>query len=378
MPERLDDLLSDLAIAASHATRPPGPAAARKRGRQRVMRHQIIAPIASVAVVAAAAGVVFAATGQQHHAPAPTTHGHHTSGSATPLPSVSQTPDTTPSTTPTGAPSVTLSAPTALAAGTSNPMSFTVTNPGSARTVTVALGLGSPRVMTPSSFHPVEQAVAQRQDPDTGQWTNVPVTVSDKHDVASYQLALPAHGTAEEHLRVTPVGADMVDFSLSVTGAGFPTLTRAATLPLVGPTVTGSGPATVTRGTTSGVFDLTVTNQTPVSYEKLALYLQVNGSTAVCDASPFTSAQWYDNGTWQTVSLSQTRASLGTTSLAAGKSMIVQVRVPAPSSLPACLTKGEVSLDISTDPSEPFGSTGNATSLPVFQTSDLGQFFAVT
>lgn len=390
MSEDLDDLLSGLASAASGATRPRGPEAARQRGKQRTMYKKIAVPVMSVAMVAAAAGIAFAATGNGHGTPGPAAPGHHHTGIASPAPSTTggTTPGTTPSATPTHhagaviAPGVTVTTPgsNTLAAGTLNPVDLTVANNAPARTVTVSLDLGTPRTMNPASFHPTEQAVVQRQDPDGGQWVPVPVTTSNEHDVAAYQLALPAHATTTEHLRVIPVGAATEPIRVAVSGTGFSPATSTLSEPLLIPDVTGTGPTSVSRGATSGVFTFTLTNSTSGSYSGVGVSALTYGSTPDCDAGSLATIQWNDDGAWKAAGATTDVgfAPLETIPLGAHQTARVEVRLVVPASLAGCVAKGGVGVLVSSDPSTPAGEdSSSATAAPTFQSRDDAPLFAV-
>jgi hypothetical protein len=346
MSENFDELLSGLAAAAAGATSPQGPAAARRRGKQRVTRRRVTASVLSAALVVGAAGAALAARGPSG-VPAPVTH----SGSPRPNPSADATatapsPSASSATPADGAPTLSLTLPASLAQGTRNPVGLAVTNPGPAKTATVTVDLGRPSTYVPDSRTPADKAVLERQDPGGGgAWVAVPVTLSGAfHDVATYQLDLPAHATANETLRVIPAGGVGATISVRLSVSGFAAVTRSATRPLVSPTITATGPTSVTPGTTSGEFDFTVTNATLGDYTGIHLYLDAYGSTAVCTTLVFPTAQWSDGGSWHTVSLSEQWPLFDTIALSHGHSAVIRVRLAVPATLDPCLKEGQAAL----------------------------------
>jgi hypothetical protein len=356
MSENFDELLSGLADAAAGASRPRGPVAARKRAKQRTMRRRLAVSTLSVALIVGAAGVAYAA-----HAPSGVPTPVTNSGS--PAPSASGVP-ISPSPTATspanGAPTVSLTVPAALAKGTKNLVGFAVTNPGVATTATVTVDLGEPAVLTPNSRSPIEQGTVERQDPGTGNWIAVPVTVSGSlHDVATYNLDLAAQATATQNLRVTPVGVVTATFAVSLSVNGSAPVTQSASVLLTAPTLTATGPTTVTRGTTSGDFQFSLTNATAGDYTGVHLYLTAYGSTAGCPTSVFSTAQWSDGGTWRTVSLSAQWSLLDAVALGHGQTTVISVRLAVPSTVASCLDKGQVALIAETPGGD--SSMGDAT-----------------
>ena len=347
------------------------------------MRRRLVVSTLSVALIVGAAGAAFAARGPSG-VPTPATSGNPTA-SATAAPT-NPSPSAATASPADGVPALSLTVPPALAKGTKNPVGFTVTNPGVARTAMVTVDLGEPKVTTPTSHSPVEKGTVERQDPATGTWVPVPVTVSGSlHDVATYDLDLPAQATATQNLRVTPVGAVTATFTVGLSVNGSAPVTKSATLPLVAPTLTETGPTTVTRGTTSGEFDFSVTNATAGDYTGVHLYLMAYGSTAGCSTSVFPTAQWADlgswassGGPWRTVSLSTQWSLLETVTLNQGSAITIRVRLAVPGTVASCLDKGQVALIAETPGGDSaVGGANPPTLAPSFSVRGDSPFFQV-
>lgn len=354
MPEDFDNLLSAIATSAGAAARPHGPDAARRRGGQRTLRRRLAVSAMSAVLLAGGIGTALAVS-RSGGGPAPAPPVVSPSGSAgTGRPSPNPSPSATPSRSAgssEAAPTLSLQLPAALAKGTANQVGFTVTNPGSARTETVTLDLGRPTSGAPTSTTPLERGIVQRQDGPGGAWVTVPVSYAGTGsasgtaaDTATYQLALPARAAVQEHLRVTPVGVESVDFAVRLTGGDSAPVTRSRTLPLATPTLTGTGPASVTPGTTSAEFDFKLSNATTAGYSAVGLYLDASGSTSNCDFSPFATAQWWDGTAWRNISLAGQWPLFDTVALGAGQSLTLRTRLIVPATLASCLKRGDVSM----------------------------------
>lgn len=384
MPEDLDNLLSTVAASAAGAARPDGPEAARRRGAQRTVRRRLALSALSAALVVGGVGAALA-VGHHGHGAAPLPPAIGPSGSAgpsTPGPSASPTSGST-SRAGSTAPTLTLQLPAALAEGAPNQVGFTVVNPGPARTETVTLDLGAPTTGAPSSTVPDERGVVQRRDPADGAWVPVPVSYSraasgPSADIATYRLALPSQGTVVQALRVTPVGVGTVDFQVGLGDGGSTVAAQSRTLPLVTPTLTGAGPASVAPGTTSAEFDFTLTNRTAAGYSAVGLYLDAYGSTPDCSFSPFPTVQWWDGGSWRTVSLAAPWPLLDTVPVPAGRSVTLRTRLIVPASLASCLKQGQVALTAATGPDAPNGGGSSSdTTPPGFTARGDSPFFAI-
>ncbi|TDT97739.1 hypothetical protein EDD99_5931 [Streptomyces sp. 846.5] len=380
MPEDFDNLLSAIATSAGAAARPHGPDAARRRGAQRTLRRRLAVSALSAVLLAGGIGTALAVS-RSGSGPDPAPPAVSPSASAgTGRPSPSPTPS---SSTGSGdaAPTLSLQLPTALAKATANQVGFTVTNPGPARTETVTLDLGRPTSGAPTSTMPLERGIVQRQDGPGGAWVTVPVSYSGTGsasgtaaDTATYQLALPARSGVQEHLRVTPVGVESVDFAVRLTGGGSAPVTRSQTLPLATPTVTGTGPASVTHGTTSAEFDFTLSNATAADYSAVGLYLNAGGSSANCNFAPFATAQWWDGTGWRSISLSTGWPSLKTVSLGAGQTVTVRTRLIVPATLASCLKRGDVSMIAATGG---LAENGGSTAAPQISVRGDAPFFSI-
>ncbi|MEY9835546.1 hypothetical protein [Streptacidiphilus sp. EB103A] len=376
MPEDFDNLLSAIATSAGAAARPHGPDAARRRGAQRTLRRRLAVSALSAVLLAGGIGTALAVS-RSGGGPAP----------ASPVVSSSGRPSPDPSPTPSrsagssdAAPTLSLQLPTALAKATANQVGFTVTNPGPARTETVTLDLGRPASGAPSSTTPLERGIVQRQDGPGGAWVTVPVSYTSTGsasgtaaDTATYQLALPARADVQEHLRVTPVGVESVDFAVRLTGGSAP-VTRSQALPLATPRLTGTGPASVTPGTTSAEFDFTLSNITTADYSAVGLYLNAGGSTSNCTFAPFATAQWWDGTGWRNVSLSSGWPSLETVGLGAGQSLTLRTRLIVPATLDSCLKRGQVSMIAATGG---LAQNGGSTAAPQLGVRGDAPFFSI-
>ncbi|MFC1431695.1 hypothetical protein ACEZDB_13675 [Streptacidiphilus sp. N1-3] len=267
-------------------------------------------------------------------------------------------------TAPAGAPVLALQLPSQLAQGAVNPVGFTVSNPGPARTVDVLLDLGSPASAHPGATAPDERAVVQRQDPATGAVQALPVSYTSGAggftDTAAYRLALPAGGTATERLWVVPVGSKSVAFGVRLSPPGGPAVVRTMTLPLVDPSLTATGPASVSAGSASGTFSFTLDNTTGAPYYGVQLRAQAGGSTPSCDFTPFRTFSWSEGGPWHTASLGSGWPLLDTVQLDAGQRMVVQLRLAVPGTLASCLGRGFVSLNAASADGE-MGAANTAT-----------------
>lgn len=344
-PERFEDLLSAVSAGAAAAARPSGPAAARARGRRRSVQRRValtVVPLA-LATVGGLVGYDLAGNGS---GPAPLPAAPATAPATTaPAPSTAATRTAARS----AAPTLSLNLPSALAEGALNQVSFTVANPGAARTATVSVDLGTPSAATPNATAPDEAAVAERLDPASGTWVTVPVqyqavAVGPSADVATFALNLPAAGSVTQSLRIIPAGVTDVDLGVRVGGGTGQPLTESRDLPLVEPSFKATGPASVTTATTSGEFDFTLTDSTAGSYSGVQLLLDAYGSTADCSFNPFPTAQWSDGGAWHTVALTTGWPLLDTVSLTPGQSVLVRVKLPVPATAPSCLARGQVGM----------------------------------
>ncbi|MBR7831718.1 DUF4232 domain-containing protein [Actinospica durhamensis] len=121
MSERFDDLMAGLVDSAG-AHSAPGPALARKRGRQRRTRQRLAASTLSLALLGTAGGVAATSLGQGHGTPLPTGH----TGAAVPTGSASASASTPASPSPDSAPSTPAGASTSANPATSNPTSSLV------------------------------------------------------------------------------------------------------------------------------------------------------------------------------------------------------------------------------------------------------------
>jgi hypothetical protein len=363
MSENFDELLSGLAAAAAGASRPLGSVAARERGRQRTMRRRLAVSTLSVALIVGAAGAAFAARGSSGVPTPATSFGKPTPSVATASPA-------------NGVPALSLTVPAALARGTKNLVGFTVINPGTARTATVTVDLGEPIMSTPNGRTPIQQATVERQDPGTGNWVPVPVTLSGSlHDVATYDLDLAAQATATQNLRVIPVGAETATFAVGLNVNGSAPVTQSATLPLVVPTWTATGPATVTRGTTSGEFDFSLTNTTGADYT--GVHLSLISYEAPCGTTVFPTAQWSDGGAWRTVSLSGDWSQLETIALGNGQTTVIRVRLVVPSTILASCIDKEAEVSMAADNSTAVNYAIQPTRVPSFGNRGDAPFFQV-
>jgi len=349
-PERFEDLLSAVSVGAAAAARPPGPAAARARGRRRGIQRRVAMtafPMA-LAVVGAVVGYNLAGSGS---GPTPLPAAPVTAPATTaPAPSTSTTSGTAAR---SAAPTLSLNLPSALAESALNQISFTVDNPGAARTATVSVDLGTPTVPTPYATTPDESAVAERLDPASGAWVSVPVqyravAVGRSADVATFALNLPAAGSVTQSLRIIPVGFTDAELDVRLSGGSSKPVSESRDLPLVEPSFTATGPRAVTTGATSGESDFTLTDSTTRPYAGVQLHLDAGGSTSDCSFSPFPDAQWSDGGAWHTVSLVGDWPLLDTVSLSPGQSIVVRVKLPVPATVPSCLARGQVSMIVQT------------------------------
>lgn len=375
MPEDFDNLLSAIATSAGAAARPHGPDAARRRGAQRTVRRRLAVSALSVVLLAGGVGTALAVS-RSGGGPAPASPVVSPTGRPSPSPTPSRSAGSS-----DAAPALSLQLPTALAKGTANQVGFTVTNPGSARTETVTLDLGRPASGAPSSTTPLERGIVQRQNGPGGAWVAVPVSYTSTGsasgtaaDTATYQLALPARGSVQEHLRVTPVGVESVDFAVRLTGGSSAPVTRSQTLRLAVPSLTGTGPASVTPGTSSAEFDFTLSNTTTADYNAVGLYLNAGGSTANCSFAPFATAQWWDGSSWRNVSLSGGWPSLETVSLGAGQSLTLRTRLIVPATLDSCLKRGQVSMIAATGG---LAQNGGSTAAPHIGVRGDAPFFGI-
>ena len=389
MPEDFGNLLSTIATSAGAAARPHGPEAARRRGTQRTLRRRLAVSTLSVVLVAAGVGTALAMgqSGGGPVQPPPAVSPSGSVGTTHPSQGTSQSPSASPtparsSGTSDAAPTLSLQLPAELAKGTTNQVGFTVTNPGSARTETVTLKLGAPTFGSPGSNAPEERGIVERQEGSGGAWVAVPVSYTKPasgtaEDTATYQLSLPAQGSVQEQLRVTPVGVESVDFQVSLDGGNSAPVTRSQTLPLATPGLTGTGPASVAPGTTSAEFDFTLSNTTKADYSGVGLYLNAGGSTSNCDFTPFATAQWWDGATWRTVSLAGQWPLLDTVSLGAGQSMAVRTRLIVPGTLASCLKRGEVSMIAANGADKPNGSLVSYPTAPDMSVRGDAPFFSI-
>jgi hypothetical protein len=148
-----------------------------------------------LAAAGAAAGLGLSG-GASGHAPLPAVTGT-APASVVPSPPPRPTSQGSPSAPSAGAPSVALQLPSDLTESALNQAALTVTNPGPQATETVTLSLGTPRVTTPNASAPDEQAVAERLDPASGAWVQLPARfvaqpAGGRVDQATFTLALPA------------------------------------------------------------------------------------------------------------------------------------------------------------------------------------------
>jgi hypothetical protein len=91
---------------------------------------------------------------------------------------------------------------------------------------------------------------------------------------------------------------------------------------------------------------LHLTNATPADYTDVNLGVMAHGSTPGCDTTPFPALQWSDGGVWQTLSLANLSLSAGTISVSAGQRIEIRVKLNVPATLPGCLTRGQVSVQV--------------------------------
>jgi hypothetical protein len=248
------------------------------------------------------------------------------------------------------APTLSLRFPAHMAEGELNSASFTVSNPGAARTVTVQVQVDGLTGSTPNASAPNEKAIMQRHDPATGSWTDLPVTeISPASggfgDQATYPLRLAAQHSVTERLRLVPGGVQNTTITVTLSGPSFAEVTQTATLPLVAPTLTVAGPSAVAPATTPE-FDFTLTDGTAANYRNVNIGVMAYGSTPQCATTPFPAVRWSDGRGWQTQSMGNLSPSAGTISVGAGQSIEIRVKLDVPGTLPSCLTKGQVSVQV--------------------------------
>jgi hypothetical protein len=249
-----------------------------------------------------------------------------------------------PQSSPSTAPGISLQLPAELAKGTTNPIAFTVTNPGPARTVDVQLDLGAPNTPWPGDPEPAEQAILLRRDPATGAWQPIAVTLSTaRHDTARFALGLPAHAAVTQQLRLTPVGSTGTTLGVTLTGSALPTVSRSARLPLAAPALRADGPAALTRGGAPGQFDFTLTNPTPGDYTGVELYLDAYSTTSMC-INVLDQAQWSIAEGWHTVSLAAQWPLLDTIALPRGHSLTIRIQAAVPAAFAPCARQAVIAM----------------------------------
>jgi len=276
MPSELDTLLRSGAQQVADATVPVPPHLIRARGDQRQRRQMAASTILAVTVIAA--GAVAGAAGPAQP------------GRPGPRFGLAQS-------------SLGLVAPAAYAPGVPNPVSFTISNPGRARQVTVLLDLGRPR------YEVQRKAVVLRQDTGTRSWLLVPVVRGRSGWLASYKVGSRTGATVQNLLVVPAVPAafttppaEMLQVSILSGGRvlGRQQAPPARLAPLAGGWRPPYSPP-VARGQ-PGYRLLTLHNPASVGY-RLKLFLRVflcPDSVGTCSHPPGgVQIQWLDGPTWR-------------------------------------------------------------------------------
>lgn len=277
MPDDFETVLRAGAQQFAGATVPVTAELVRARGNQR--QHRLMAAGAAIAVLVIAGGAVAAAGGlaRQHRAPAISREGI----------------------------GLRLTAPREYTAGLPNPVSFTISNPGHARIVTVDLNLGE-------SYHSTyRKAIVERFDVTSGKWITIGLRRLPSGWSASYALRLSAGDTAQRLLIVpaTPNFTPPVPVvPLTVTiasGARIVAERQAPVARLAEVTGTWTGPALIARGR-AAEYAFTVRNpgsaRFPVQLSLSASLFCPYGRPSCRGPALGYQLQWLDGSTWRPLS----------------------------------------------------------------------------